>query len=167
MAVMKNNAGLEYPITKMNFVVSVGGSQGTLCFSEVTGLDASVDVIEFRQGNAHTAGLNKLPGLVHHGNITLKMGMTITTSDEILTWFQDCVSENRKALVRKDVTIELIDSNEPVASSGPIAKGNLVWKLENAWCCKYTAPDLDAKGNDVAILSVELAFENLKMPGQA
>ena len=53
-AVDMNSAGMSYPLTKMNFLVSLPDSAGSMAaFSEVTGIEASVDVIEFRQGNAH------------------------------------------------------------------------------------------------------------------
>ena len=73
-----NGNGLAYPLTKMNFLVTVDGIAGTAAFSEVTGVEASVDVIEFRQGNANSLAPVKIPGLVKHGNVTLKMGYTWT-----------------------------------------------------------------------------------------
>ena len=42
--------------------------------------------------------------------------------------------------------------------------GTRVWVLTNAWVTKYTAPDLDAKTSDVAIESVEIAYEELVIP---
>lgn len=50
----ENEKGLSYPLTKMNFLVHVDGVEGTAAFSEVTGVEATVDVIEFRQGNANS-----------------------------------------------------------------------------------------------------------------
>ena len=44
---------------------------------EETGLEATVDVIEFRQGNSSSLAPVKIQGLVKHGNVTLKMGYTI------------------------------------------------------------------------------------------
>ncbi len=76
MATYQNKAGLSYPLTKMNFLVTVDNVNGTAAFNEVSGVEASVDVIEFRQGNAHSLAPVKLPGLVKHGNVTLKMGYT-------------------------------------------------------------------------------------------
>ncbi|NLV85915.1 MAG: hypothetical protein GX025_01655, partial [Clostridiales bacterium] len=73
---IKNSSELYYPLTKMNFLVSVDEVQGVAAFSEVTGIDATVDVIEFRQGNSHSLAPVKIQGLVKHGNITLKMGYT-------------------------------------------------------------------------------------------
>ena len=68
----KNSSGLYYPLTKMNFLVSVDQVTGVAAFTEVTGIDASVDVIEFRQGNSNSLAPVKIQGLVKHGNITLR-----------------------------------------------------------------------------------------------
>lgn len=158
-----NGTGLAYPLTKMNFIVSVGEVDGTAAFSEVTGIEASVDVIEFRQGNAHSLAPVKIPGLVKHGNVTLKFGYT--TDSAFKTWIQECVSEVRGEMPRNDVQIELIDIN----AGAPNAKvenvsGTRVWVLTNAWVTKYSAPDLNASTSEVAIESVELAYEELVIP---
>ena len=104
MANDMNQAGMAYPLTKMNFLVSVDGLSGTMAaFSEVTGVDATVDVIEFRQGNAHSLSPVKIQGLVKHGNITLKMGYTI--GNGFKTWIDECISSTRGATPRQTVTI--------------------------------------------------------------
>ena len=154
---------LYYPLTKMNFLVTVDGIAGTAAFSEVTGVEASVDVIEFRQGNANSLAPVKIPGLVKHGNVTLKMGYTLDSAFK--TWIQECVSETRGEMPRNNVQIELIDINTgaPQTVSTQVT-GTRVWILTNAWVTKYNAPDLDAKTSDVAIESVELAYEELIIP---
>lgn len=158
--------GLEsaYPLTKMNFLVSVSGIDATAAFTEVTGVEASVDVVEFRQGNSGSLAPVKIPGLVKHGNVTLKMGYTL--NQQFKTWIQECVSERRKAIPRQTVNIEMIDING--GSPGTIQKntagGNRIWQLTNAWVTKYTAPDLNSTQSEVAIESVELAYEELIIP---
>ena len=164
---MNEGLGLSYPITKMNFMVTVQGLAGSAAFTEITGVDSSVDVIEFRQGNANTHSLLKLPGLVHHGNVTMRMG--ITNSMPIMTWITDCVNDQRKAIERHDILIELLNSNQvlptTVPTSGPVDSANSkVWTLKDAWVCKFNAPDLDAKTSDVAIVSIEVAFERMEYP---
>jgi phage tail-like protein len=42
--------------------------------------------------------------------------------------------------------------------------GTRVWVLTNAWVTKYTAPDLNASQSEVAIETVELAYEELIIP---
>ncbi len=163
MATYATASGLSYPLTKMNFLVSVDGVAGTAAFSEVTGIEASVDVIEFRQGNANSLAPVKIPGLVKHGNVTLKFGYTIDSAFK--TWIQECVSEIRGEMPRNRVQIELIDINAgaPQTVQDSIT-GTRVWVLTNAWVTKYTAPDLNASTSEVAIESVELAYEELVIP---
>ena len=136
MATYENSKGLAYPLTKMNFLVTVDGVSGTAAFSEVTGVEATVDVIEFRQGNANSLAPVKIPGLVKHGNVTLKMGYTLDSA---------------------------FNGGAPQTLATAIT-GTRVWVLTNAWVTKYNAPDLDAKTSDVAIESVEIAYEELVIP---
>lgn len=158
-----NGSDLMYPLTKMNFLVTVDSVQGTAAFSEVSGIEASVDVIEFRQGNAHSLAPVKIPGLVKHGNVTLKFGYTIDSTFK--TWIQECVSETRGQMPRTDVQIEMIDINGGAPSQKvESVTGNRVWVLTNAWVTKYNAPDLNALTSEVAIESVEIAYEELIIP---
>lgn len=163
MATYDNGAGLAYPLTKMNFLVVADGYNATAAFSEVSGVDASVDIIEFRQGNANSMAPVKIPGLVKHGNVTLKMGYTLDNAFK--EWVINCVSETRGEMPRTKVSIELIDTNTgtPGTPVTDIGTGK-VWVLTNAWVTKYTAPDLNATANEVAIESVEIAYEELIIP---
>jgi phage tail-like protein len=159
----KNDKNSDYPLTKMNFLVTVNNIAGTAAFSEVTGVEATVEPIEFRQGNSASLAPVKIPGLVKHGNVTLKMGYIINSPFK--TWIQECVSETRGQIPRQNVTIELIDINPGApAQLVTAATGTRQWTLTNAWVTKYSAPDLDAKTSDVAIESVEIAYEELVIP---
>lgn len=159
----QTDGGLFYPLTKMNFLVHVDQVEGTAAFSEVTGIEATVDVIEFRQGNANSLAPVKIPGLVKHGNVTLKMGYTLDSAFK--TWIQECVSEVRGEMPRSRVQIEMIDINGGAPQSlVETISGTRVWVLTNAWVTKYTAPDLNASQSEVAIETVELAYEELIIP---
>ncbi len=156
--------GLSYPLTKMNFRVSVASVDGSAAFNQVTGIDAQIDVIEFRQGNAASLAPVKMPGLVKHGNVTLRFGYTLSSAFK--TWIQECVSEIRGPIPRNNVTIELIDTNiEATQQTTPDATGNgRCWVLTNAWVAHYTGPELDAANSDVALENVEIAYEELIIP---
>ena len=163
MGTYQNEAGLAYPLTKMNFLVTVDGVSGTAAFTEVSGIESSVDVIEFRQGNAHSLAPVKIPGLVKHGNVTLKFGYTLDSAFK--TWIQECVSEVRGEMPRSRIQIEMIDINGGAPQSMvESVSGTRVWVLTNAWVTKYTAPDLNASASEVAIESVEIAYEELIIP---
>lgn len=162
----QNFDSLTYPLTKMNFLVSVpelGGETGMAAFSEVTGIEATVDVVEFRQGNAHSLSPLKIPGLVKHGNVTLKMGYTIGNGFKV--WVQECIDSKRKGMNRKDITIELLDirtTSPQQAYTDPQSGGKSIWILKDAWVAKYSGPDLNATASEVAIESVEIAYEQLE-----
>ena len=160
----ENDSKLLYPLTKMNFLVTVANVSGTAAFTEVTGIESTVEVIEFRQGNAHSLAPVKIPGLVKHGNVTLKFGYVIDSAFK--TWIQECVSETRGEMPRSKVQIEMIDINggAPSQEVTDTPAGARVWVLSNAWVTKYNAPDLNASTSEVAIESVEIAYEELIIP---
>lgn len=118
-------------------------------FSEVTGFDISLDVIEYREGNEVTTP-RKLPGLTKYSNITLKAG-TIDAMD-MYEWIAECVNGN---IERQTLTLNLHGEESPdevVAS----------WTIYECWPMKYTAPDVNALGSEVAVETLELAHEGLK-----
>ena len=164
MSDVLNHASLAYPMTKMNFLVNVPELSGAMAaFTEVSGIEATVDVIEFRQGNAHSLAPVKIPGLVKHGNITLKLGYTI--GNGFKAWVKDCISETRGAMPRKMVTIELLDIRDGSPNSAyESVRGNITWILKEAWVTKYSGADLNATASEVAIETVELAYEELTIP---
>ena len=160
----KTSGSLYYPLTKMNFLVTVDSVSGVAAFNEVTGVEATVDVIEFRQGNSNSLAPVKIPGLVKHGNVTLKFGYT--RNNAFKDWLKKCVMERRGEDARSNVTIELINIQEgsPQSLVETTVDSSLTWQLTNAWVCKYTAPDLNASTSEVAIESVEIAYEELVIP---
>jgi phage tail-like protein len=150
----------------MNFVVSIGTVGANAAFTEVTGIDAAVDVIEFRQGNANSLAPLKIPGLVKHGNITLKYG--VTDSDDFRNWIRACTYDKRKVTPRTNMTIELIDiikgsPLQPVAAAASSGTAGLIWTLTNCWVAKYTGSDLNALQSEIAIETVEVAYEEISV----
>lgn len=115
-------------------------------FSEVSGYNTSLDVIEYREGNERTTP-RKLPGLTKYGNITLKWG--VTDSMDMYKWIENAVNGK---IERKTVTIISINEEGTDVAT---------WQIIEAWPAKYTAPNFNAKGNEVAIESLELAHEGL------
>lgn len=165
MAYYENSRKSMYPLTKMNFLVTVAELNANAAFNEVTGIDASVDVVEFRQGNSGSLAPIKIPGLVKHGNITLKMGYTL--DNKFRDWVKQCISEIRGDMPRKKITIELLNIVADGAPKTVVTSSqgsNQIWILENAWVTKYAGPDLNAASSEVAIESVELAYEELTIP---
>ncbi|MFV0402304.1 MAG: phage tail protein [Oscillospiraceae bacterium] len=141
-----------YPFKKYNYRLEIDGIDQA-AFSEVSGFDASVDVIEYREGTETINSPRKMPGLTKYGNVTLKWGMSESLS--FYEWVSGISSgEAGTAEDRvKDITIYLQDD-----AHNDIAN----WTFFNAWPCKYTAPDFNASSSEIAFESVELAFEEMK-----
>lgn len=136
----------EYPLPKFHFQVEWGGSK--VGFTEVTGLDITTEVIEYRDGASPEYSKIKMPGQRKFSNITLKRG-TFANDNQFYQWF-NTVSLN--TIERRDLIISLLNENhEPV----------IVWKVKQAWPTKITPTDLKADGNEVALESVELVHEGL------
>ncbi|WP_284640499.1 phage tail protein [Paenibacillus silviterrae] len=133
------------PYRKFRYRIEVEGIQQA-GFSEVSGFDASLDVVEYREGN-EVITPRKLPGLAKYGNITLKWG--VTDSMDLYDWISECIEGT---VTRKTVTIIAInEEGDDVAT----------WQVIEAWPCKYTAPDFDASASEVAIENLELAHEGM------
>ncbi|HSC38385.1 MAG TPA: phage tail protein [Chitinophagaceae bacterium] len=142
----------QYPIPKFHFQVEWGGTK--IGFSEVTGLDVSTDVIEYREGSSPEYHKIKMPGMQKFSNITLKRG-TFKGDNDFYKWWNTIALNT---IERRNVIISLLnESHEPV----------VVWKIKNAFPVKMQSTDLKADGNEVAIETLELAHEGLTIQNEA
>jgi phage tail-like protein len=136
------------PYRTFNFRVDVEGlSVGA--FSEVSGLSSDGDMVEYREGTDVPLTVRKLTGLRKYANITLKRGYT--QNQELWSWYRNIVNGLPD---RRNGTIVLMDEERNEV---------MRWNFENAWINKIEAPTFNAKGNEVAIESVELVHEGLTL----
>ena len=135
------------PYRNFNFVVEIDGIKQA-GFSDCSGFGASTDPIEYREGGDNTT-VRKMPGVTKYTNITLKWG--ITDSRELYDWYRDVV---KGKVVRKTGSIVLYDVD------GITEK--VRWNFVNAWPTKWDGPDFSAKGNDIAIETLEIAHEGIE-----
>ena len=134
-----------YPHGKFRFKLEIDGLTAG-GFSEVSGFDASIDAIEYREGDQVQTPL-KVPGLKKYGNITLKQGLV--DSDVLYKWMAAGIEGD---VERKTITITLLDITGADAAS---------WQVINAWPTKYTAPDFNATSSEVAVETLEIAHEGM------
>jgi phage tail-like protein len=132
--------------------ISANGADLKGSFSECTGLDVMMDPIEYRTGSEeHT--VRKIPGLKKFPNITLKRGII----GDLTFWNWILEGLNGK-VHRTEGAIILLDE----------AKTEVMrWNFKRAWPTKCTGPSLNAKNNEIAMESLELAHEGLSIDGQA
>ena len=118
-------------------------------FREASGLDASNDSVDYRDGDDKTSTIRKLPGLKKFSNITLKRGVT----DDIDLWkWRKQVMDGKIKEARKNGRIILLDDEGNDAAE---------WDFVEAWPTKWTGATFNATANEVAIDSLEITHEGL------
>lgn len=144
---MANDQRID-PFRAYNFVLEIDNiARGA--FSEVGGLTAEGDSVDYREGSDVQSNVRKLIGMRKYTNLTLKRGYTPDKS--LWQWYTNIVNGIAD---RRNVTITLMNERrEPV----------LRWHAENAWINKIEGPAFKASGNDVAMESLELVHEGLTL----
>lgn len=147
------------PYRNFNFRVtaSTKGLTGNIGFSKVSGLEAEVEVTEYREGT-DAATVRKLPGLAKYPNIVLERG--ISDSVDLIKWFQEIVKLNEEATLpddedfRVELTIELLNNRKEVVRQ---------WVATNAWPCKLTIGEFQGTSSDVVVETLEICHEGLSL----
>lgn len=135
------------PYSAFNYVLEIDGVDSA-GFSEVSGLTTESDIIEYRNGKEDIT-VRKLPGLKKFTNLTLKRGYT--QSKDLWDWRKTTLDGLTK---RRDGAIVLQDEAHGEA---------LRWTFREGWLSKWEGPSFNAKNNEVAIESLEIAIEGLAL----
>jgi phage tail-like protein len=136
-----------WPLPKFYFSVQLG-DDNSVTFQEVTGLESETKAIEYRHGNSPSFYPIKMPGLGRVGNVTMRKGIFVNDA-RFWTWYDEI---KMNTISRRTVVINLLDE-----SGTP----KMVWTLNNSFPTKITGTDLKSEGNEVAVESVEIAYETL------
>ena len=144
----------ERPYTQFNFLVDLGngttdGPQAG--FQEVSAISTEVAVVEYRNGNSKENSPMKITGLNKATDVTMKRG--VIGALDLYSWLNDIRNGNQNAL--RTVTIQLQNEDH----SGVVR----TWKLLRARIVKHTSGPFNAKGTDVAMEELVLAYERLEM----
>ena len=135
------------PLRQFRFRVEIGGITQA-GFQEVSGPSTQTDPVDYREGT-DPPHVRKLSGLTKTGALTLKWGLSAST--ELFDWRRQVVAGKLGEARRTVYVVGLDDEgNEAVR-----------WRLENAWPSKLDGPALNAKGNDVAIETIEITAETM------
>ena len=144
----------DRPYAQFNFLVDLGtgstsGPQAG--FRECSEIGMTVDVIEYRNGNEKENGVRKLAGLVRYPDVTLKRG--VIGSLNLYQWLHDIRNGSQNSL--RNVTVQLQNEDHTAVVQ--------TWKLMRARITKHTSGPLNAKGTDVAMEELVVAYERLEM----
>ena len=149
MAVLRDR-----PYVQFNFLVDLGTGNtdgADAGFQEISGIGMEVTVAEYRNGNEKENSVRKITGLNKSTDVTMKRG--VIGSLTLYNWLNQIRNGDQSAL--RTITIQL--QNEDHTSTVQ------TWKLLRARITKHTSGPLNAKGTDVAMEELVVAYERLEM----
>ncbi|MDH3753911.1 MAG: phage tail protein [Acidimicrobiia bacterium] len=146
----------DNPYGAFNFIVSLGGDQGSGDegevvggFSDVSGLGFEVQYADYRNGNEKVNTVRKVQNSFTVEDVTLKRGLI--GSLDLFDWLKK-VREG--TIDARPVTISLLDEARQTVST---------WKLIKAQPKKWTGPTLAAKGGtESAMEELTLCHEGIE-----
>jgi phage tail-like protein len=144
----------ERPYVQFNFLVDLGngntnGAQAG--FQEISGIGMEVTVSEYRPGNHKENSVMKITGMNKSTDVTMKRG--VIGSLDLYQWLNQIRNGDQGAL--RTVTIQLMSEDHTTVVQ--------TWKLNRARIIKHISGPLNAKGTDVALEELVVAYERLEM----
>ena len=144
----------ERPYVQFNFLVDLGtgNTEGPDAgFQEISGIGMEVTVAEYRNGNEKENSVRKITGHNKSTDVTLKRGVIGSLS--LYQWLNQIRNGEQNALRNVVISMQNEDHTQVV----------MTWKLMRARIVKHTSGPLNAKGSDVAMEELTLAYERLEM----
>jgi phage tail-like protein len=149
MAVLRDK-----PYVQFNFLVNLGDGNtdgAEAGFQECSNIGMEVTVAEYRRGNDKENSVRKITGLNKATDVTLKRG--VIGSLNLYNWLNDIRNGNQSAERTVIIQLQNEDHTEIVQT----------WKLLRARIIKHVSGPMNAKGTDVAMEELTLAYERLEM----
>ena len=144
----------ERPYVQFNFLVDLGTGNtdgADAGFQELSGIGMEVTVAEYRNGNEKENSVRKITGLNKSTDVTMKRG--VIGSLTLYNWLNQIRNGDQSAY--RNVVIQLQNEDHTAVVQE--------WKLLRARIIKHTSGPFNAKGTDVAMEELNLAYERLEM----
>jgi phage tail-like protein len=144
----------ERPYVQFNFLIDLG--TGTTDgpdagFQEISGIGMEVTVSEYRNGNEKENSVRKITGLNKSTDVTMKRG--VIGSLTLYNWLHQIRNGDQNAY--RNIVVQLQNEDHTAIVQ--------TWKLLRARIIKHTSGPLNAKGTDVAMEELVVAYERLEM----
>ena len=144
----------DRPYVQFNFLVDLqdGQEQQTVGgFQEISNVGMEVTVAEYRNGNDAENSVRKITGLNKATDVTMKRGVIGVLN--LYQWLDAIRNGDQNA--RRRVTIKLQNEDRTAVVQ--------TWHLLEARIIKHVSGPFNAKGTDVAMEELTVAYERLEM----
>jgi len=154
MATKRPDPDAGRPYVQFNFLVDLGNGDTTSVdagFQEVSGIGMEVTLSEYRPGNYKENSVMKITGMNKATDVTMKRGVIGSLS--LYEWLHQIRNGDQRAY--RTVTVQLQNEDRSAVV--------MTWKLLRARITKHTSGPFNAKGTDVAMEELVVAYERLEM----
>jgi phage tail-like protein len=154
------------PLLGYRFVLELGFIQ-VAGFSECTGLSLETKFMEYREGGRNVGPL-KFPEFGAVSNVTLRRGLVPGANvDTLLNWHLDVMrgtfDGGANPNKRKPSPDDDIDKRCAIVLQNEAGKEVKRWNLVRAFPAKWSGPEMKAMSSDLAMETLELAYEALEV----
>jgi phage tail-like protein len=144
----------DRPYVQFNFLVDLGNgvTEGPAAgFQEISNIGMEVTVAEYRTGNMKENSVQKINGMNKATDVTMKRGVIGVL--DLYQWLDQIRNGDQAALRTVTVQLQNEDHTQVVQT----------WRLLRARIIKHVSGPMNAKGTDVAMEELTLAYERLQM----
>jgi phage tail-like protein len=144
----------DRPYVQFNFLVDLGDgvTEGPQAgFQELSGIGMEVTVAEYRNGNHKENSVLKVTGMNKQTDVTAKRG--VIGALNLYKWLDQIRNGDQNAMRTVIISLQNEDHTAIVQT----------WKLLRARIVKHQSGPFNAKGTDVAMEELVLAYERLEM----
>lgn len=134
------------PALSLTYKCTIDGFIPLGTWSKIEGLGYSYQVTEYREGGVNSY-IHKIVGPVRYENVRLSRPVD-SDSEMVGLW----LASNLIKIVPQTMSIEALDSQ---------GKSVTQWNLVNVVPVKWTGPSLDVNGNQIAMETLELAYDEM------
>ena len=147
MSNFNDTAGL-----KNSYQVSIG-RETFKDIRKVSGLDSEVEVVFLDDGGSSDGQKNVRGASSSSGYLTVTVESTSKSAFSLWDWYEG-ICDTSSELEKRNIKVELINVDNNKAS--------VIWKISNAWPCRWNGPELDHQDKGVSLESIVLSFETIK-----
>lgn len=121
-----------------------------MSFIEVTGLTMEMETLEIDEGGGYK---RRIPGPMKHGNLVCKRPMKTLEMSVLSAWAADTMEWNLgRDVITCDILVSLLSFD---------GTPECAWALTDAYPVKWDVAGFDSKKNDIALETIEFAYDTV------
>ena len=151
---------IPYPLPSFYFTLAIAGAGGgaqdqsslDTSFSEITGLEASIELEDVREGG-QARYVHRLPTGTKYGPLVLKRGV-IESQSYLAKWAAQTIGMDFYAPIKTHTLVIML--------LGPDNQPRFSWNVSRAWPVRWDWGSLNASRGEVMVETLEFAHSGIR-----